>query len=419
MTVPSATYDVVLLIEQPLSVQDAKQVRGLHEEVEDPVRYHVLLPVEDAAARVESAMGSLAGGEMLATPMPALDPADVQEVQRDLLDKARDDVAKCVKRILAAGGDATGEVVSAADLGGPRAQMNKSGVAHFLADNDVEAAAICRRLLSFLPSNNLEDPPRANPDEGNLYNPELNEAVPDEAKAGYEVRDVITRIVDYADFLEVRSEFARNIVVGFGRVRGRTVGLVANQPSVLAGVLDIDASDKAASFVRFCNAFNIPLITLVDVPTCRYGPRVSATPPTACASPRLARNASVRTAKVFSSAGGLALGIDPFQCRLGLFLESQHGPVASSRSRQGADGRERSGVRRSSLDLPTRLLEDLSRTFAEGGINILEATCTTKHPMVKNRFVVEVGDTDQLKQCVARLRNLESVFDAYRVTPTA
>jgi hypothetical protein len=112
MTESSSTYDVVLLVEQPLSVLDAKQVRGLHEEVEDPVRYHLLLPVEDAAARVESAMGSLAGGEMLASPIPALDPADVQAVQRDLLDQARNDVSECVKRILAAGGDATGEVVT-------------------------------------------------------------------------------------------------------------------------------------------------------------------------------------------------------------------------------------------------------------------------------------------------------------------
>ncbi len=112
MTESSSTYDVVLLIEQPLSEQDARQVRSLHEEVSDPVRYHVLLPVEDAAARVESAMGSLAGGEMLAGPIPALDPTDLQEVQRDLLDKARDEVSDCVQRILATGGDASGEVVT-------------------------------------------------------------------------------------------------------------------------------------------------------------------------------------------------------------------------------------------------------------------------------------------------------------------
>jgi methylmalonyl-CoA carboxyltransferase large subunit len=160
----------------------------------------------------------------------------------------------------------TGEVVSAEDLGGGRAQMNKSGVVHFVAENDVEAVKICRRLLSFLPSHNLEDPPRAEPDDEGLYNPELNEIVPEEGKLGYDVRDVITRVVDRADFLEVHAEFARNIVVGFGRIRGRTAGVIANQPSVLAGALDIDGSDKAASFIRFCNAFNIPLVTLVDIP---------------------------------------------------------------------------------------------------------------------------------------------------------
>jgi methylmalonyl-CoA carboxyltransferase large subunit len=160
----------------------------------------------------------------------------------------------------------TGEIVTAEDLGGARAQMNKSGVVHFVADNDVEAVEICRKLISFLPSNNLEDPPRAEADENGLYNPELNEIVPEEAKAGYDVRDVILRVVDRADFLEVQSEFARNLVVGFGRIKGRPVGVVANQPCVLAGALDIDGSDKAASFVRFCNAFNIPLVTFVDIP---------------------------------------------------------------------------------------------------------------------------------------------------------
>jgi methylmalonyl-CoA carboxyltransferase large subunit len=160
----------------------------------------------------------------------------------------------------------TGEEVTAQDLGGARAQMNKSGVVHFVAENDVEAMQICRRLLSFLPSHNLEDPPRVDPDDNNLYDPELNEIVPEGAKTGYDVRDVIARVVDRADFLEAHSEFARNVVVGFGRIRGRTVGVVANQPCVLAGALDIDASDKAAAFVRFCNAFNIPLVTFVDIP---------------------------------------------------------------------------------------------------------------------------------------------------------
>ncbi|MGA2589500.1 MAG: acyl-CoA carboxylase subunit beta [Bryobacteraceae bacterium] len=160
----------------------------------------------------------------------------------------------------------TGEVVTSEDLGGPRAQMNKSGVVHFVAENDVEAVRISKRLLSFLPSNNLEDPPRLDAGGAPRDIDELNEVVPDDPKAGYDVREIVTRVVDHADFLEVHAEFAQNLVVGFGRVRGRPVGILANQPAVLAGALDIDASDKGARFVRFCNAFNIPLITLVDLP---------------------------------------------------------------------------------------------------------------------------------------------------------
>lgn len=160
----------------------------------------------------------------------------------------------------------TGEIVSAQELGGVRAQMNKSGVVHFVAENDVDAANICKRLLSFLPSNNKEDPPRGEFDDSRMYEPRLNDVVPLDAKTGYDVRDVISLVVDRSDFLEVHAEFARNIVIGFGRICGTTVGVVANQPKVLAGALDIDASDKSAAFVRFCNAFNIPLVTFVDIP---------------------------------------------------------------------------------------------------------------------------------------------------------
>ncbi len=159
----------------------------------------------------------------------------------------------------------TGEVVTAEQLGGARAQTG-SGVVHFVAENDVEAIRIAKRLLSFLPSNNLEDPPFGEPDNGNLHDKTLNHVVPDEAKLGYDVRDIIGRVVDRSDFLEVHKDFARNIVVGFGRIVGRPVGIIANQPSVLAGALDINASDKASRFIRFCNAFNIPLVTFVDVP---------------------------------------------------------------------------------------------------------------------------------------------------------
>ncbi len=160
----------------------------------------------------------------------------------------------------------TGEEVSAEALGGPVAQMANSGVVHFIAEDDLEAIAICKRLLSFLPSNNLEDPPMLEAEEVILPDKPLNEVVPVDPKQGYDVRDVIAHIMDGGDFLEVQESFAPNIVIGFARIQGRSVGIVANQPCIMAGVLDIDASDKAARFIRFCNAFNIPIVTLVDVP---------------------------------------------------------------------------------------------------------------------------------------------------------
>jgi methylmalonyl-CoA carboxyltransferase 12S subunit len=162
--------------------------------------------------------------------------------------------------------EATGEEITAEELGGPLAQMNCSGVAHFVAENDLIALRICKKLLSYLPSNNLEDPPQAPWDDVIVPDKLLNTLVPVEAKKSYDVRIIIDRLVDGAEFLEVQPLFAPNIVVGFARIVGRSVGIVANQPCVLAGALDINAADKAARFVRFCNAFNIPLITLVDVP---------------------------------------------------------------------------------------------------------------------------------------------------------
>ena len=160
----------------------------------------------------------------------------------------------------------TNEVITAEQLGGARAQMSNSGVVHFIAENDVEAVKICKRLLSFLPSNNLDDPPLVDPDKRHLRDESLNGIIPDDSKIPYDMREIITRIVDRADFLEVQKDFAKNLVIGFGRIVGRTVGIIANQPSVLAGALDINASDKGARFIRFCNAFNIPLVTFVDVP---------------------------------------------------------------------------------------------------------------------------------------------------------
>ncbi len=160
----------------------------------------------------------------------------------------------------------TGEIVTPDELGGPYAQMSYSGVVHFVADNDAEAVRIAKRLLSFLPSNNQEDPPRLTSPEIALLDPDLNTLVPEQPNAAYDMHEVILRVVDRQDFLEVQEEFASNLIIGFGRILGRPVGIIANQPEVLAGVLDINASDKGARFIRFCNAFNIPLVTFVDVP---------------------------------------------------------------------------------------------------------------------------------------------------------
>jgi methylmalonyl-CoA carboxyltransferase large subunit len=160
----------------------------------------------------------------------------------------------------------TGETVSDEELGGPQAHMHYSGVIHLIAQNDEEAAQLCRRLLSFMPSNNVEDPPRMAYSLPIDSDEEMRGIVPVDNKAVYDVRDVITRVVDYQDFFEIQPGYAANIVIGFGRLQGRPVGIIASQPNHLAGVLDINASDKSARFVRFCNAFNIPLITFVDVP---------------------------------------------------------------------------------------------------------------------------------------------------------
>lgn len=160
----------------------------------------------------------------------------------------------------------TGEVVTAEALGGPAAQMGHSGLVHFVAENDEHAIEICRKLLSFLPSNNMEDPPRVEASDDVVANEELNHVVPTLGKQAYDMREVILRVVDDGDFLEVQPEYAKNILIGFCRILGRSVGIVANQPAVLAGALDINASNKAARFIRFCNAFNIPLVTFVDVP---------------------------------------------------------------------------------------------------------------------------------------------------------
>lgn len=161
----------------------------------------------------------------------------------------------------------TGADVTHEELGGADSHASLSGVAHFVYENEEQCIGSVRRLLGFLPSNNLEESPVVITGESKtLADGELRYLIPDEANRPYDVRDIIDRIIDEQDFLEVQARFAPNIVVGFGRFDGRTAGVIANQPAYLAGVLDINASSKAARFVRFCDCFNIPLVTLVDVP---------------------------------------------------------------------------------------------------------------------------------------------------------
>ncbi len=161
----------------------------------------------------------------------------------------------------------THEEVSMQELGGASTHNAKSGVAHFASPNERESLHTIRELLSFLPSNNMEDSPvRPTSDDPNRRDEKLNSLVPDNPNKPYDIKDVITTVVDENYFLEVQKDYARNIVIGFARLGGRTVGIVANQPAFLAGVLDIDASVKGGRFVRFCDCFNIPIVTLIDVP---------------------------------------------------------------------------------------------------------------------------------------------------------
>ena len=161
----------------------------------------------------------------------------------------------------------TGEEVSQENLGGAGVHASKSGVAQFAAENEEEGIATIKRLLSFLPQNNMETAPlRPTADPAGRTEDVLNDIIPDNPNKAYDMYGVIAGIVDDGDFFEVHKDFAKNIIVGFAHMGGRSVGVVANQPKILAGVLDIAASRKAARFVRFCDAFNIPLVTLVDVP---------------------------------------------------------------------------------------------------------------------------------------------------------
>lgn len=215
------------------------------------VFYHNVL-LSGAVPQIALICGPCAGG---AAYSPALTDFIIQTRQAQMFITG----PQVIKQV-------TGEEISAEVLGGPDAHMAHSGVIHFIADDDREALHLCRRLLSFLPSNNLEEPPRLPTDNNVDANPELSAIMPVDGKQGYDVRRVIGGIVDQGDFLEVQASHAMNMVVGFARLLGRTVGIIANQPAVLAGAIDLNAATKASRFIRFANAFNIPLITFVDVP---------------------------------------------------------------------------------------------------------------------------------------------------------
>jgi len=161
----------------------------------------------------------------------------------------------------------TGEEVSAEQLGGAMTHNRTSGVAHFAAEDEEDCFAQIKKLLSFLPSNNMEDAPFVDTaDDPGRMDESLNEIIPDNPNAAYDMVEVIAKIVDNGEFFQTMPYYAPNILTGYARVAGKVVGIIASQPKFLAGVLDVNCSDKAARHIRFCDAFNIPLLTFVDVP---------------------------------------------------------------------------------------------------------------------------------------------------------
>ena len=204
--------------------------------------------------QISCIMGPCAGGAVYS---PAITDFNIMVKDSSFMFITGPDVIKTV----------THEDVTKDELGGALTHNQKSGVAHFAADSDEHCLRITRELLSFIPSNNLEDPPFvATADPSNRADAKLNSIVPENASQPYDIRYVIRPVVDDGYFFEVQELYAPNIVIGFARLGGRSVGIVANQPAFLAGVLDINASVKAARFVRFCDCFNVPLITFEDVP---------------------------------------------------------------------------------------------------------------------------------------------------------
>jgi propionyl-CoA carboxylase beta chain len=204
--------------------------------------------------QISAIMGPCAGGAVYS---PALTDFVVMVKDTSYMFVTGPDVVRAV----------TNEDVTHETLGGAMTHNTQSGVAHFAANSEEECVHIVHRLLSFIPQNNMEDPPRTEAnDDPTRMDKELDDIIPENPNKPYDMKEIIRRVVDDGDFLEVHEHFAENIIVGFARLNGRPVGIVAQQPAVLAGVLDINASVKGARFVRFCDCFNIPLITFEDVP---------------------------------------------------------------------------------------------------------------------------------------------------------
>jgi acetyl-CoA carboxylase carboxyltransferase component len=204
--------------------------------------------------QISAIMGPCAGGAVYS---PAITDFVIMVEESSNMFITGPDVIKAVTR----------EEVTFEELGGAKAHNSISGVAHFAAQDEEDCMFIIRKLLSYMPQNNMEDPPLIQAsDDPHRMDEELDTIVPDSPTKPYDMKEIIRRVVDGGEFLEVHEHWAQNIIIGFARLDGRSVGIVAQQPAVLAGVLDINASDKAARFVRFCDCFNIPIITFVDVP---------------------------------------------------------------------------------------------------------------------------------------------------------
>jgi len=204
--------------------------------------------------QISAIFGPCAGGAVYS---PALTDFIIMSQKSSYMFVSGPNVAKIV----------TGADIAIDELGGAGIHASKSGVAHFTVEEEKEGLDLIRKLLSYMPQNNLEEPPQTECDDPiDRMEEDLNDIIPESPSQPYDVKDVISRVVDYSDFTEVHQAYAKNIIVGFAKFDGMPVGIVANQPAYLSGVLDIEASRKAARFIRFCDAFNIPIVTFVDVP---------------------------------------------------------------------------------------------------------------------------------------------------------